>query len=543
MAAAEDTLWATPIPKPQDAEDKPAASWHGSETPAGSMAKEGDFPAYVTPKIVDMQGCIPVSDLKIDDKPFATTSSFGDVYKGTWHGTLVAIKRLKTKPDDSEEAKKAKKAEEDKKAKKAKDIFDKEIKSMLAMAHPYVCQCLGFTKEPLSLVMVYYPLTLEAFVSSPAPPPKSHCFRIACQISQALCFLHGYNMIHGDLKPDNVFIDNDGNAILGDFGLLRYMPRPTTIDEETAKKLEGNCLYKAPELLFGGNVYPGKAETYSLGLLLYWMMAIRTWISPFPELGSEEQFYQRIKCKPMFPEAPKGMSEDMLNFINSCCEYNPDDRPDDKEVQEKLQQLAVKECLKSVAAQKTWKACTRNGFRETLLLPVLASMWKTEINANVGGRMNDEQLEELARELQEMVMKVLPSAQQGRLTIEDFDNLSMWFLHFWCTKKGVDEMREVVNSEWFANSELVSMHRLLCESAPMFVVRPSLTNPPEYPFTIKVATEAPVYIQRVSEGPNKKTVYQCQKLGSLRYQSVLALVDDLIKLGYQPAPPEKAIPY
>ncbi|KAJ7100811.1 kinase-like domain-containing protein, partial [Mycena belliarum] len=71
-------------------------------------------------------------------------------------------------------------------------------------------------------------------------------------IAQGLCYLHSESIIHGDLHPGNVLIDNDGHVKLIDFGLIRLVGATAT---PTGPSCSGVTGYLAPELYYNG---PGK---------------------------------------------------------------------------------------------------------------------------------------------------------------------------------------------------------------------------------------------------------------------------------------------
>jgi serine/threonine protein kinase len=86
---------------------------------------------------------------------------------------------------------------------------------------------------------------------------RSIVYDIAC----ALKDMHAVSMIHRDVKPDNVFLDGKGHAWLTDLGMAHHGPRFT-------RGAWGTYEYMAPEVKCGLK-YDGKADVWSLGVLLY----------------------------------------------------------------------------------------------------------------------------------------------------------------------------------------------------------------------------------------------------------------------------------
>ncbi|MBV1709568.1 MAG: serine/threonine-protein kinase, partial [Erysipelothrix sp.] len=87
--------------------------------------------------------------------------------------------------------------------------------------------------------------------------------RIGIDVCQALEYCHKLNIIHRDVKPENIFVSKFGDFKLGDFGIARQLERSST-----AMSKKGTNMYMAPEVDIG-NTYDYTVDIYSLGLVLY----------------------------------------------------------------------------------------------------------------------------------------------------------------------------------------------------------------------------------------------------------------------------------
>jgi tetratricopeptide (TPR) repeat protein len=107
-----------------------------------------------------------------------------------------------------------------------------------------------------------------------ARPSLDEALRIARDVCAALDHAHQNDVIHRDVKPENVILSQGGTAKLMDFGLARDSTRSRLTDGGT---LKGTLAYLAPELILGQPASP-QSDLYALGMVLYEMTAGR---SPF----------------------------------------------------------------------------------------------------------------------------------------------------------------------------------------------------------------------------------------------------------------------
>jgi serine/threonine protein kinase len=100
--------------------------------------------------------------------------------------------------------------------------------------------------------------------------PLAETVRIVTQIASALQALHNARIIHGDVKPDNVLLDEAGNARLVDFGIAHIA---TTMGIHS-ESLSGSVPYLAPEQLEHGHA-DTRSDVYALGLVAYELLSGR----------------------------------------------------------------------------------------------------------------------------------------------------------------------------------------------------------------------------------------------------------------------------
>ena len=153
---------------------------------------------------------------------------------------------------------------------------------------------------------------------------EEQIIRLAKDICNALITCQDKNIIHRDIKPQNVFIADNGHFKLGDFGIARTIERTTH-----ATAGIGTYSYMAPEIE-KNEPYGKTADIYSLGLMVYWLLNERR--APFmplppdtPKYGDEEKARQRRFAGEAIP-APKNGSDEFKTVVLKACAYNPADR-------------------------------------------------------------------------------------------------------------------------------------------------------------------------------------------------------------------------
>jgi serine/threonine protein kinase/tetratricopeptide (TPR) repeat protein len=152
--------------------------------------------------------------------------------------------------------------------------------------------------------------------------PLERVLSIMRQLSAALAAAHGVNVVHRDLKPQNILLDRDEHVYVSDFGIAKTLESDRTSVTRTGAVL-GTPLYMSPEQVEGKPV-DHRSDIYTLGLIFYEML---TGILPFSGDSTFQLMYQRVHQQPkrpelVIPELPSYLSRICLK----CLEKEPAQR-------------------------------------------------------------------------------------------------------------------------------------------------------------------------------------------------------------------------
>ncbi|XP_072529534.1 testis-specific serine/threonine-protein kinase 6-like [Salminus brasiliensis] len=141
------------------------------------------------------------------------------------------------------------------------------------------------------------------------------------QLVSAVAYLHQLNIVHRDLKCENVLLTADGQVKLTDFGLVRF----STTD--LSRTFWCTPRYAAPEVLLKKPYDPKKADVWSLGVILYVMV---TGTLPFRDVSRKNiPFLQREALT--YPDGIR-VEQPCRSFISYMLQYKPERRPTVAEV-------------------------------------------------------------------------------------------------------------------------------------------------------------------------------------------------------------------
>jgi eukaryotic-like serine/threonine-protein kinase len=201
--------------------------------------------------------------------------------------------------------------------------FEVEQMILARLSGPHVPRFVaaGDFEQPYIVMELVAGRPLKALLDK-TPLPPDEVATIGAKVAFALHELHRQNVIHLDLKPSNVIMRENGEAVLIDFGLSRHAELPDLIAEEFEGAV-GTGPYIAPEQLRGDRTDP-RSDIFSLGVILYFLA---TGERPFGEPLREAEWRRRLWRDPQPPrrwnrQVPPWLQEIILR----CLEIDPVDR-------------------------------------------------------------------------------------------------------------------------------------------------------------------------------------------------------------------------
>ncbi|MGH2655199.1 MAG: protein kinase domain-containing protein [Actinomycetota bacterium] len=144
--------------------------------------------------------------------------------------------------------------------------FEREAQLVARLEHPHVVPLHDYWREPGAAYLVMRLLSggsLARRIEKEGPLDPSFVVEAIDQVAQALAAAHREGIIHRDVKPANILLDEDGNAYLSDFGIAKDLATATA-----GIHSPGTPAYLAPEQIRGEPVTP-RTDLYSLGIVAF----------------------------------------------------------------------------------------------------------------------------------------------------------------------------------------------------------------------------------------------------------------------------------
>ncbi|XP_008949960.1 RAF proto-oncogene serine/threonine-protein kinase isoform X5 [Pan paniscus] len=241
------------------------------------------------------------------------SGSFGTVYKGKWHGD-VAVKILKVVNPTPEQF----------------QAFRNEVAVLRKTRHVNILLFMGYmTKDNLAIVTQWCEGS-SLYKHLHVQETKFQMFQlidIARQTAQGMDYLHAKNIIHRDMKSNNIFLHEGLTVKIGDFGLATVKSRWS--GSQQVEQPTGSVLWMAPEVIRmqDNNPFSFQSDVYSYGIVLYELM---TGELPYSHINNRDQIifmvgrgYASPDLSKLYKNCPKAMKRLVADCVKKVKEERP----------------------------------------------------------------------------------------------------------------------------------------------------------------------------------------------------------------------------
>uniref|UniRef100_A0A8C2KAZ4 non-specific serine/threonine protein kinase n=1 Tax=Cyprinus carpio TaxID=7962 RepID=A0A8C2KAZ4_CYPCA len=239
--------------------------------------------------------------------------SFGTVFKGKWHGD-VAIKILKVTEPTPEQL----------------QAFKNEMQVLRKTRHVNILLFMGFMTKPNFAIITQWCEGSSLYRHLHVTETKFDTMRridVARQTAQGMDYLHAKNIIHRDLKSNNIFLHEGWTVKIGDFGLATVKSRWS--GSQQVEQPSGSILWMAPEVIRmqDTNPYTFQSDVYGYGVVLYELMSGTL---PYSNINNRDQIIFMVGRGYLSPDLSKLCSncpKSMKRLIVDCLKFKRDERP------------------------------------------------------------------------------------------------------------------------------------------------------------------------------------------------------------------------
>jgi serine/threonine protein kinase len=201
--------------------------------------------------------------------------------------------------------------------------FRQESEFAAQLTHPHIVHIEEVSREGETtwFAMDLYPDTLAARLERDGKMDDEAIIQVAHDIAAALSFAHEKGIVHRDIKPDNILLTGNSEAVLTDFGIARAISG--YVAATGFNMTIGTPHYISPEQA-QGRPLDGRSDLYSLGITLY---RAATGELPFKSKDWFELARMHVEAK---PEPPRTLRPELMRrlerIILKCLAKHPDDR-------------------------------------------------------------------------------------------------------------------------------------------------------------------------------------------------------------------------
>lgn len=259
------------------------------------------------------------------------SGTYSDIWLGEMLGEKVALKTLRSITDPT-------------KARRMTKRYEHEMNVWAKLKHDNILTIYGVITNlgPIHIVSTWQENgnVLEYRIKNPDINPLT----LLAQAARGIEYLHGSNIVHGNLKCNNMLVSSKGVVCIGDFGHTQVLDEVLGREGFTAYTGSSNVRWNAPELLGGDDVKPTKAsDVFAFGMSI---LELITKQAPYSHRKRDLTVIMdisdgRLPLRPTEPEdVSRWMHDELWEVLNKCWYLMAQERMNIGEIKIRLERLA-----------------------------------------------------------------------------------------------------------------------------------------------------------------------------------------------------------
>ncbi|CAH0385417.1 unnamed protein product [Bemisia tabaci] len=252
------------------------------------------------------------------------SGSFGTVYRCHWHGP-VAVKTLNVKDPTPAQL----------------QAFKNEVAVLRKTRHLNILLFMGCVSKPQLAIVTQWCEGSSLYRHLHVLETSFELLtsiEIGRQTAQGMDYLHAKNIIHRDLKSNNIFL-HDVTVKIGDFGLATVKTRWS--GGKQFRQPSGSILWMAPEVIRmqDENPYSFQSDVYSYGIVLYELLSGQL---PYQNINNKDQILFMVGRGYLHPDLkmiPSSVPKVLRRLLEDCIKHTPEGRPLFRQILETIESL------------------------------------------------------------------------------------------------------------------------------------------------------------------------------------------------------------
>lgn len=255
---------------------------------------------------------IPAEEILVGGR--VGSGSFGTVFRAHWHGP-VAVKTLNVTIPTLAQL----------------QAFKNEVAVLRKTRHVNILLFMGCVRDPQLAIVTQWCEGSSLYKTIHVDEERFDLFQlmeIGRQTAQGMDYLHAKNIIHRDLKSNNIFLHVDYTVKIGDFGLATAKSRYSG-SQQQAHQPTGSILWMAPEVIQMRveNPYSFQSDVYAFGIVMFELLAMQL---PYSHINNKDQILYMVGrgyLKPDLTQCRSDTPAALRRLVETCIRFEREDRP------------------------------------------------------------------------------------------------------------------------------------------------------------------------------------------------------------------------